>query len=214
MRIFPGWMLATLLLVGQAGADSLDDALKRYRPLGSGRVQFQLKLPEAGYEQNSTLVFQRPDKMHYWSQAREGSQAPIVETHCWLEKRKFFVWTSQAGPEPEAPRNCYFSQVHNDGLATPPTEQPLGPANFLLLLLTGDRERFQLDPERKPEGAEFWTVDGDQLQLDPEGFLRKVVAWKEGRAVANVEVTHSKEPVRPEELTWKLPEGAQPFPSR
>ncbi len=202
------WVLITLSLATLAGADTLDDVLDRYATMSQGRVQFQLTPIQAGWKLNSTLVFRRPDRLHYWSEVGD-EKVGKASTHVWLEKSQLWVWTSRLGQEADAPQNVYFSEPHEGGLLEGPVTASLGPANFIVLLLSGQRSFLELDPNKAKE-VDLWTVDGDQMVFDPATrLLKQVIAWSEGQKMASASLEYSSEPVGEGELTFALPAGAK-----
>lgn len=199
---------AALLLGMSLGswADAFGDAVAKVAAQQSGRLQFVTASPDGAWKTESTLVFQRPDKVHYWSKTT-SAKGPGADHHVWLDASKLWVWTSRAGAEESAPKNAYYTVEHKGGIATGPLDQAFGPANFALILLAGDREMLDLE---KKEGVDVWTADGDQLVIDPVShLLKQVVAWNGDKKMASADVSWSDEPVKPEELTFTLPEGAK-----
>lgn len=199
-----------LALSSVAGADLLDDVLDRYGSMSQGRVVFQLEPAFAQWKLKSTLVFRRPDRMHYWSETQEGDQPP-AQTHVWLDKSQIWVWSSQLGRQEDSPRNVYFTEEHEGGLGEGLVTSSLGPANFVLLLLSGQRKFLEMD-EKKSQKDELWTVDGDQMVVDPATrLLKQVIAWHQGQKMASASLTYEGETVEEAELGFTLPEGAKKF---
>lgn len=193
------------LLHGAAAADPLGDSLAKYSAIPEGKVTFQLKVQGMVWTQNSTLAFRRPDKMHYWAETKYPEGPPLV-VHCWLEGGKLWSWTSRVGDWEDAQKNAYSSEEFTGGLKDAPTSNPLGPGNFLLLMLSGSRENFELD-ESKAKEPDIWWKDGEnQLVLDSATRLvKEIVAWHSGKDVAHAQVQTAPGPVPDEELTWKMP---------
>jgi hypothetical protein len=193
------------ILQGAGAADPLGDSLARYSAISEGKVTFQLKVKGMVWTQNSTLVFRRPDKMHYWAETKYPEGPPLI-VHCWLDGGKLWSWTSRVGDWEDAQKNAYSSEEFAGGLKDAPTSSPLGPGNFLLLMLSGSRQNFELD-ESKAKEPDIWWKDGDnQLVLDPATRLvKEIVAWESGKDVAHAQVQTAPGPVPDEELTWKMP---------
>lgn len=193
------------MLQGAAAADPLADSLAKYSAIPEGKVTFQLKVQGMVWTQNSTLAFRRPDRMHYWAETKYPEGPPLV-VHCWLEGGKLWSWTSRVGDWEDAQKNAYSTEEFAGGLKDAPTSNPLGPGNFLLLMLSGSRENFELD-ESKAKEPDIWWKDGEnQLVLDPATRLvKEIVAWHSGKDVAHAQVQTAPGPVPDEELTWKMP---------
>lgn len=198
-------LLAAALLQGIAAADPLDEALAKYAAIPEGKVTFQLKVEGAVWTQNSTLAFRRPDRMHYWAETRFPQGPPLV-VHSWLEGGKLWNWRSRVGDWDDAQKNGYTSEDFSGGLKDAPTSSALGPGNFLLLMLSGVRQEFELEPSKATE-PDVWWKDGDnQLVLDPTTRLvMAIVAWHKGKEVARAQVQTAPGPVPDAELTWKMP---------
>lgn len=192
------WIL-TLALAGLAGADPLADALQALSTMQEGKFRIESQLPE-GRTQTATLAFRRPDQLHYVSETKIPNQ-PWVQNHCWLKEKRMWAWTSES--------NSYTSQDLPDGLRQAPMHFSLGPANFLTMLLSGQRDMFELDPAKKDDSS-IWTADGDQLNLDPAThLLKEIVAWRQGKEMARARITIDKNPVQAEDLLWTLPDDAK-----
>jgi hypothetical protein len=195
--------LLILALSAALAADPLDEVLAKFRAVPEGRVTFQLKIAGESTAHNSTLVFRRPDRLHYWGEMGSGKEARQV--HCWLDQSKLWAWTSLAA---DGSRNVYASEDMPGGLKDAPTHAALGPANYWVLFLSGDREQFDLDPA-KAKDPDLWTAPDpatDQLVLDPATrLLKEIVAWKEGREMARASLSFSSQPVSNEELIWQMP---------
>lgn len=198
-------LLAAALLQGIAAADPLDEALAKYAAIPEGKVTFQLKVEGAVWTQNSTLAFRRPDRMHYWAETKFPQGPPLV-VHSWLEGGKLWNWRSRVGDWDDAQKNGYTSEEFSGGLKDAPTSSALGPGNFLLLMLSGVRQEFELEPSKAQE-PDVWWKDGDnQLVLDPATRLvTAIVAWHKGKEVARAQVQTAPGPVPDAELTWKMP---------
>jgi hypothetical protein len=186
-------------------ADALDDALKKYAAMNEGRIRFVVsEAADQAPTQNATLAFRRPSGLHFSSYSQ-----PAPETHVWLENGKLWMWTSQWGPGADSQRNAYVNEEHAGPLSEVPNIPPLGPANFLLRLLSGNREAVGLDSARQ---GGFFTLEGDQLIFDSgTGLLREIVAYRDGKLVGRAAVQHDPAPVTREELGWKLPAGATEY---
>lgn len=212
-------MKTALLVLGMtlaAAADDLGDALAKHIALQQGRVRFETKLDD-GTMQKATIVFQRPDKLHYWAQTDVPNQAPI-QTHCWLAEKRLMVWNSKMGPSPEAATNVYTVVNASDGLAGAPTHRAMGPANYLSLLLSGQRDFFELNPTKHNDepasvnDAFLWISNGDFLILEaPTILLKEVNVWRKGKEFVCAKVSFDSDPPKPEELTWTLPADAKPL---
>jgi hypothetical protein len=193
-----------LLLSVAAGADPLGQLLSSFSGMQQGRIQFEIKPASGQFVTTGTLAFRRPDRFHYWSklQPKEG---PELISHCWLDQKRFWVWTSQWGQGKEAVANAYYSEDCQGGIQEGPVAQALGPANFVSLLLSGQREFFEIDPKKKNDPA-VWTSDGDQLLVDPKtSRLLEVVAWQEHTQMARAKVRYDEQAPSEEELGWTLP---------
>ncbi|MFN8607400.1 MAG: hypothetical protein U0931_07705 [Vulcanimicrobiota bacterium] len=197
--------LCAIALQGSASADPLDESLAKYAAIAEGKVTFQLKVQGMPWTQNSTLVFRRPDKMHYWAETKYPEGPPLV-VHCWLEGGKLWSWTSRVGDWEDAQKNAYRAEDFAGGLKDAPTSEPLGPGNFLLLLLSGSRQEFELEPSKSSEPDIWWKDGENQLVLDPATRLvKEIVAWSRGKDVAHAQVQTAPGPVAEDELTWKMP---------
>lgn len=203
-RLLLSFSLCCVTALG-AAADALDEALKKYASLNEGRVRFTVSQAEPAVgTQNATLVFRRPSQLHFSSQSQPGP-----ETHAWLDGGRLWVWTSQWGPEADAQKNVYLSEEHTGPLSDVANIPPLGPANFVIRLLSGQREGIGLDTDRK---GGFYTVEGDQLIFDPTtGLLQEIVGYRGGKLVGRARVEHDTAPLTAEELRWNLPAGASEF---
>lgn len=196
---------AAALLSGAAGADALGEALPKYAAIPEGKMTIQLKVEGMVWTQEATLAFRRPDKMHYWSETKYPKGPPLV-VHCWLDGGKLWSWKSRAGDWDDAQQNAYVSEDFSGGLKEGPTSDPLGPGNFLLLLLSGTRQNFELDASKEKEPDIWWKDGENQLVLDQATKLvKEIVAWHGGKAVAHAQVQTVAGPVKDEELTWKMP---------
>lgn len=196
-------LLVSLLLLTSlpVTADPLDEALKKYSAMNEGRVRFHI-VPATGEAQDATLVFRRPDRLHFWEQGGGGP-----ETHIWLESDKMWFWTSQWTPDEQAQKNVYMVEPHEGPLTDVAPIPPFGPALFVIELLGGQREDLHLDPRRR---SGYYTKDGDQLLFDPQThLLREIVAYRNDKIVARAKVT-TEMAVPSSELGWKLPTGAKP----
>ena len=195
--------LLMLALSAALAADPLEEALAKFAAVPEGKVTFQVKLAGGEGQHSSTLVFRRPDRLHYWSEIGSGEDARQV--HCWLDQSKMWAWTSKTG---DGGKNVYTSEDMPRGLKDAPTHSALGPANYWVLFLSGDRTQFYLDPA-KASSPDVWTEpdpDSDQLILDPATrLLKEIVAWKGGKEMARAKLTFSSQPVSNEELIWKMP---------
>lgn len=199
------FFVAAALLQGVAGADPLGDALAKYSAIPEGKVTFQLKVEGAVWTQNSTLAFRRPDRMHYWAETKYPQGPPVV-VHSWLEGGKLWNWRSRVGDWDDAQLNGYSSEEFSGGLKEAPTSSVLGPGNFLLLLLSGVRNEFELEPSKAAEPDIWWKDGENQLVLDSASKLvKEIVAWHNSKAVARAQVQTAPGPVPDAELTWKMP---------
>lgn len=185
-----------------AHADVVDEALTRYHAMSAGRLRILVSSTEGGWKQTATLAFRRPDRLHYASHTEPGP-----DSHVWLQGKELLIWTSQLAPQDDAPKNVYIRQPHETVLTEPSTLGPLGPANFVLRLLSGKREELQLDPIRT-DG--YWTADGDQLIFDPAtAALTEVVAHEGDKEVARAQIQEEVLTPPESELQWTLPADAQ-----
>ena len=199
------FLMAAALLPRLAGADPLGDSLAKYSAIPEGKVTFQLKVQGMVWTQNSTLAFRRPDRMHYWAETRYPEGPPLV-VHSWLEGGKLWNWTSRVGDWQDAQQNGYSSEDFPGGLKDAPTSSALGPGNFLLLLLSGVRQEFELETSKANEPDIWWKDGENQLVLDPTTRLvKEIVAWHSGKDVAHAQVQTVPGPVPDQELTWKMP---------
>ena len=197
-------LVLSLLLTAVAAADPLGQLLSKFGSMQQGRIHFEVKPASGQFNTQATLVFRKPDRFHYWSklQPKEG---PELVSHCWLDQKRFWVWTNQWGQGPEAVPNAYYSEDCQGGLQEGPVAQALGPANFVSLLLSGRREFFEIDPKKKNDPT-VWTTDGDQLIVDPKtSLLLEVVAWQEQTQMARARVRYAEEAPTDEELSWTMP---------
>lgn len=198
-------LMAAGLLQGLAYADPLGDSLAKYSAISEGKVTFQLKVQGMVWTQNSTLAFRRPDRMHYWAETKYPEGPPLV-VHSWLEGGKLWNWTSRVGDWQDAQQNGYNSEDFPGGLKDAPTSPSLGPGNFLILLLSGVRQEFELEPSKANEPDIWWKDGENQLVLDPATKLvKEIVAWHSGKDVAHAQVQTVVGPVPDQELTWKMP---------
>ena len=198
-------LTAAGLLQGLAYADPLGDSLAKYSAISEGKVTFQLKVQGMVWTQNSTLAFRRPDRMHYWAETKYPEGPPLV-VHSWLEGGKLWNWTSRVGDWQDAQQNGYNSEDFPGGLKDAPTSPSLGPGNFLILLLSGVRQEFELEPSKANEPDIWWKDGENQLVLDPATKLvKEIVAWHSGKDVAHAQVQTVVGPVPDQELTWKMP---------
>lgn len=199
------FLVAAALLQGVVWADPLGDALAKYSAIPEGKVSFQLKVEGAVWTQSSTLAFRRPDRMHYWAETKYPQGPPVI-VHSWLEGGKLWNWRSLVGDWDDAQKNGYTSEDFPGGLKDAPTSQALGPGNFLVLLLSGVREEFELEPSKANEPDIWWKDGENQLVLDPASKLvKEIVAWHSGKAVAHAQVQTTPGPVPDAELTWTMP---------
>lgn len=199
------FLMAAALLPSLVGADPLGDSLAKYSAIPEGKVTFQLKVQGMVWTQNSTLAFRRPDRMHYWAETRYPEGPPLV-VHSWLEGGKLWNWTSRVGDWQDAQQNGYSSEDFPGGLKDAPTSSALGPGNFLLLLLSGVRQEFELETSKANEPDIWWKDGENQLVLDPTTRLvKEIVAWHSGKDVAHAQVQTVPGPVPDQELTWKMP---------
>lgn len=197
-----------LLLMGAVSADPLDDAVASYQSLQEGRMTFQVRVGGAGpWQPPSTLVFRRPDRLHYWCEIPEPEGARQV--HTWLDQSKLWSWTSR---DWNGTKNVYTSDDAAGGLKDV-DEMSLGPAIFVVKLLTGQRQSLPLDTKKSTAG-ELWfnfpAADGEaetsQLVLDPSSHrVKEIVAWKGGKEMARARVEYPADPVKSEELIWTMP---------
>lgn len=195
--------LLALALSAAVAADPLDEALARYQTLKEGRVHFTVKPAEGPWQVKSTLVFRRPDRLHYWSDSAAPGR-PNLQGHVWLDQGKQWDWVNLTGPNPTDPKNAYMSTEVPGGLKDAGA-QALGPANYVLMLLAGDRTSFELD-KSKASSPDVWTADGDQLVLDPSTrLLKEIVRWEEGKPAFRGTLEYSSQPVNDAELTWQMP---------
>ena len=194
-----------LALTALVAADPLDEGMARLNSLSEGRVDFQVKLRGQDWQPASHLVFRRPNRFHFWCEVTGGQ--PPRQVHCWLDQSRLWAWTSETG---EGAHNVYTSEDVSGGLKDAPTHPALGPANYFLMLLSGQRDQFDLDPA-KSQAADIWTLPDpdtstDQLILDPAShLLQQIVAWKGGQEMARARLEFLSQPVREEDLVWKMP---------
>lgn len=199
------FLVTAALLQGVACADSLGDSLAKYSAISEGKVTFQLKVQGMVWTQSSTLVFRRPDRMHYWAETKYPEGPPLV-VHSWLEGGKLWNWRSRVGDWDDAQKNGYAMEDFPGGLKDAPTSSVLGPGNFLLLLLSGSRQEFELEPSKASEPDIWWKDGENQLVLEPATKLvKEIVAWHSGKDVAHAQVQTAPGPVPDADLTWKMP---------
>lgn len=196
-------LLLALALTAAVAADPLDEALAKYAQLNEGRINFTVKPAEGPWQVKSTMVFRRPDRLHYWSDSTAPGR-PVLQGHVWLDQGKQWDWVNLTGPAPTDPKNVYMSLDTPNGLKDAGA-QSLGPANYVLMMLAGVRADFKLDPA-KAKSPDIWTVDGDQLVLDPSTkLLKEIVRWEEGKPSFKGSLEYSSDPVGDADLVWQMP---------